>query len=304
MKKIGLDSEYEKLEAHTLYAVRNAEVLAEFTQLQRDVKSWCDNSDFAVRAMRVETLKSQQSIGKALIRRILDIQKKIRIAGIEETQKTILECIKKLVASEEAISRRAKDLWQSKIQNEKEIEHHLREVESLIAAFENVPADLEDLQLMQRALKKYKRGYERLSSLNVSWGDFETLATSIQKECTDEFGEEELPWPSDNVIGELVENEIRRREAESASWLTPIENQVKNLMTMSVTDANHLHQLASAPPIIVTESHARRAAQIVSKVEDRLDALKIEWLLEKFKELKPGSQKEFIALVQKLSNAD
>jgi len=155
---------------------------------------------------------------------------------------------------------------------------------------------------MQRALKKYKRSYERLSSLNVSWNDFEALATSIQKECTDEFGEEELPWSSDTVIGGLVENEIRRRKAESASWLASLEKQVSTISTLSVTDANRLHQLASNPPAIVTEPHVKRATEIVDKVESHLSSLKVEWLFEKYKELSPKAKKDFLVKASKLGS--
>ena len=50
LKKLGLEDESEKLQTHTLYVIRNAEVLAEFTQLQRDIKSLEDALDLFLKS--------------------------------------------------------------------------------------------------------------------------------------------------------------------------------------------------------------------------------------------------------------
>jgi hypothetical protein len=65
---------------------------------------------------------------------------------------------------------------------------------------------------------------------------------------------------------------------------------------MSAVEANRLHTRASAPPPILTEPHAKRLEKVLKQVETRLDGLKIDWLVEKFKELSPPLRKKFLQL--------
>ena len=62
----------------------------------------------------------------------------------------LLGCLKKLKETEDMIRKKATDLWQSKIQTEKDVDLLLGEVESLVIVYDNLPPDIEDLRLMQR----------------------------------------------------------------------------------------------------------------------------------------------------------
>lgn len=65
--------------------------------------------------------------------------------------------------------------------------------------------------------------------------------------------------------------------------------------------ANRFHSRVSKPPPVATESHLKRAAMVAKKVEARLEALSIEWLLEKFKDLPPKAKKDFLQRAQRLA---
>ena len=67
---------------------------------------------------------------------------------------------------------------------------------------------------------------------------------------------------------------------------------------MSAADANRLHERASSLPPFATEPHAKRATKIQKLTEMRLEALAVDWLLEKFKELPAKSRRTFLQKIQ------
>ena len=66
---------------------------------------------------------------------------------------------------------------------------------------------------------------------------------------------------------------------------------------MSAADANKCDVRASAPPAVLTEPHTKRLNKVRKNLENRLEALKIDWLIEKFKELPPPSRKKFLQTI-------
>lgn len=197
--------------------------------------------------------------------------------------------------------KRANRLWQTQIQTEADIDSIFGEVESLVSAFENLPRDLEDLQLMRHALMLYQKGYKRLSGDNLNWGEFETLAEEIRNEWTATLGEEEPPWLPEETLDGFVQAISKHRKQTSTAWIESIEAQVKNIPAMPADEANRFYNRASTPPPVVTDSHLMRLAVVDRKVQARLDALSVEWLIEKFKELPAKAKKDFLQRIQKLS---
>jgi len=63
---------------------------------------------------------------------------------------------------------------------------------------------------------------------------------------------------------------------------------------MPADEANRFYNRVSTPPPVLTDSHLKRAAVVDRKVQARLDALSVEWLLEKFKELPAKAKKDFL----------
>jgi hypothetical protein len=66
---------------------------------------------------------------------------------------------------------------------------------------------------------------------------------------------------------------------------------------MSAPEANRLYARASNPPALLAESDGEQLSSIVEAVETRLEELKIEWLLEKFRELSSPMRTRFLEIV-------
>ncbi|MBU3932524.1 MAG: hypothetical protein KKF01_08805, partial [Proteobacteria bacterium] len=304
LKKIGLGAQVEQVETHTLYVIRKVQTTVDARQLLRDVQSWLTAHGDAVRIVRIAEIRGFRGVGTDFSRKLQGMAERIQIPEIAETRTRLSTFLTKLKDVETETIRRASSLWQSKIRAEEDMGRILGEVESLVTAFENLPIDLEDLHLMRRALRLYQKDYQHLASDNLSWGEFEVLADKMRQEYTATLGEEELPWPPDEAIDGFVQDISKRRKEASMAWINSVEAQAEAIPAMPATEANRFHSRVSNPPPVVTEPHLKRAAVVAKKVEARLVALNVEWLLEKFKELPTKGKKDFLLRVQKLGDGE
>ena len=69
---------------------------------------------------------------------------------------------------------------------------------------------------------------------------------------------------------------------------------------MSAVDAKRILERANTPSALLTEAHEKRRKKAVKKIEIRLDALKLDWLIEEYKELNPALRKQFLKLIEAL----
>jgi len=254
----------------------------------------------AIRIVRVAEIRALREVSNDYSRKLQGMGERIQIPEITETRTQLSGFLSKLKDAESETVKRASNLWQAKIRTEADIDRVLGEVESLVSAFENLPKDLEDLQLMRGALKLFQKNYKSLSEENLSWGEFETLAEEIRKEWTTTFGDEELPWPPDKILDGFIQDISRRRKEISTAWIDSIEAHAEAILSMPTNEADRFYSRVIKPPPAVTEPHLKRAAVVARKIEARLETLKVEWLLEKFKELPPKIRKDFLRQAQTL----
>lgn len=297
LKKLGLETQAQQVETQTLQVIKKAETIVEAKQLLRDVQSWLTAHGDASRVVRVAEIRAFKDVGNDYARKLQGMGERIQIPEITQARTLLVEFMTKLKDAEAGLVKRASALWQTKIQTEDDIERILTEVNSLTTGFENLPSDLEDLQLMRRALKLYQKDCQRLADDNLTWPEFESVTAELRKECATAFGDEELPWPPDKTIDVFVHDISKHRKELSTSWIDAFEKEVAGVANMNATEANRLHTRISNPPSILTEPHAKRLEVAAKKVVARLDVLKIDWLVEKFKELPPSLRKKFLQIV-------
>lgn len=297
LKKLGLETQAQQVETQTLQVIKKAETIVEAKQLLRDVQSWLTAHGDASRVVRVAEIRAFKDVGNDYARKLQGMGERIQIPEITQVRTLLVEFMTKLKDAEAVLVKRASALWQTKIQAEDDIERILTEVDSLMTGFENLPNDLEDLQLMRRALKLYQKDCHRLADDNLTWPEFESVTAELRKECAKAFGDEELPWPPDKTIDVFVHDISKHRKELSTSWIVAFEKEVAGVANMSATEANRLHARMNNAPAILTEPHIKRLEFAAKKVTVRLDALKIDWLVEKFKELPPPLRKKFLQIV-------
>jgi hypothetical protein len=297
LKKLGLDDLFQKLEAHVNHAVRNVETAAEAKQLIRDVQSWLTSNGEARRFVRVAKLRDQLQVGKEYASKLQGMLTRTQMPGVAEARNRLSAAIGELKEIETGIVKRCQKLWKASISSPEDLEILLAEVDALNSAFEGCSNDLEDLQLMRRALRIYQQDYVQLGNERLSWSEFEVLAAHCRSEAQSALGDDETPWPPDDVIPAFVAAITSRRRAASAAWISATQEEAAGISAMSAPEANRLYGRASNPPPLLAESDGEQLSSIVEAVETRLEELKIEWLLEKFRELSSPMRTRFLEIV-------
>ncbi len=297
LKALGLDEECEQLKQHVAYLVRNAETAAEARQLLRDVKNWMDEHLEVFRIPHINEIRGLIEVGKGYVNKLRGMVQRIDMQELQEARTNLADFVKKLKAAESVIMQRAGAVWDSEIQGEESLDTLLREVEWLKRAFEGVDTDLEDIALMEQALKMFQQGYARLSFDSLTWSEFRYIADSWASDMQNALGEEELPWTIGETVAILVDEKAKHRELMSLAWMNDLENYWSSLQPSTASEANRIYEKAANPPPYVTGDHRERASKIHKQIEAQLEILKVEWLVEKFKELPDPTKKIFLSIV-------
>jgi len=300
LNKLGLQDLYQNLEAHIRQVVQNAETVVEAQQTIRDVNRWIMSHSDVTRFVRVAELRDLREIGKKYASTLQGLSKRIQMPEIGEARAKLSETLVRMKDSEAGVVKRASKLWNSKLGSEDEIDSILYEVESLVSAFENCPIDFDDLQLMRQALRIYQKAFQQLSDDRLSWREFEELIDICKSETQTALGKEEIPWPPQETIDGFVKTISQRRKERSKEWMDILVSEAENLASMSAPEANRIHSKAENPPAVLTDPDSKRLKKIRHDIEARLDTLKVDWLLERFKELSPLLRQKFLQEINTL----
>ena len=301
LKKLELGDLYQQLEARTVDIIRNVETAADARQQIREVRLWLTSHSDAMRFVRVAELRDLQQVGKSYASKLQGLSMRIQMPEIGEIRTRVSETLIKMKSAEEALKKRASKLWDTKLHSENDIESLLSEVDALTSSFENCTIDLEDIQLMRKALRLYQKAYQQMESNKLSWPEFEELAIRCKDEAKSIIGEDEIPWPPEETIDSIFTEISKFRKTASNEWLESLLADANIVDSMSAIDANRLLDRARNLPAIIAYDESKRIKIIVQKIENRLELLKIEWLVEKFKELPIAMRSKFLAIIDEIS---
>jgi len=300
LKKLKLTAEIDALEKHVAQLLKHVETAAEARQLIRDVRSWLTAHGETHRVIRVAESRDLLDDGKDLAAKLQGMAKRIPLPELTELRAQLSDALAKIRAAIETVVKRATRLWNEKLRSADDIERFLEDIDALILAFEGCPTDLKDLHVMRTALRTYQEAHTRLTNERLTWQEFEKLMEDCRKTASDLIKEGDVPWAPTDVIDALAESVAKQRKEASTAWIEAIEQASENVDSMSAVDANRLHDRADSPPAVLTEPHDKRRQKVIKGIEKRLDALKLEWLVEKFKELNGPMRKKFLQLIETL----
>ena len=304
LKKLGLDELAEELEKRAGQIVRNVETVAEAQQLIRSARSWLAAHRDAGQVFRVAESRELLNIGKDLGNKLVGMSRRIEIAQLGEVRAQLSAFLNTVKLGIEQIEKRAGRFWNSKLRSEEDLEGFIEEADALIAAFDGCDNDLRDLHVIRRALRVYYDDQKRLAEPRLSWAEFEQLAQDLVKNEEEVIDQNEVPWSPAEVIDAFVAKIAGQRKELSAEWIDAMEQASSEVNSMSAVDANRLHERADTPPAVLTEPHTKRLEKVVKNIEKRLDALKLDWLVEKFRELNDALRKQFLKKVEELYRGD
>ena len=297
LQKLKLSELHKELLQYTATVIRQAELIASAHQMVREVGLWLTTNAEATHFVRIAQLRALQIVGSDYAKKLQGIEKEIRMSGITEIRIQLSERLEEIKQAQTDAKKRVLKLWEVKLDTISDAEELQDEVEEMISVFEGCQNDIGDLQILRKALRIYVQGYQQLNNDRLSSTEFELLTKNLKVEASDAFKDDMPPWDPEETI-ENFRNIIAKDRAEkSLAWIQSLERDASNLEGLKATEANVLHARASCPPPIFGESHQAHLKKITVEIENRLNGLKIEWLIEKYRELNPQMQRQFLSII-------
>ena len=297
LKTLGLDKEYDQLKQRVDYLVKNAETAADARQLLRDVNNWIDEHKGFYRIPRVSEIRGLIDVGKGYANKLRGMAQRIDMKEVQESRTNLTDFVNELKDAEAKIMKSASALWDSTIQREESLTDILGKVGALTTSFEGLKTDLEDMALMEQALRRFQQGCARLANERLTWFEFDSFAKTWVNEMQEALGDEELPWDIEETISVLVVEKEKHREKMSQVWIDDLERSLNLLKAPTASEAERLYEKAANPPSYVTNRHCERASIFIKQIEAKIEDLKVDWLVKKFRELPDSAQIRFFSLV-------
>jgi hypothetical protein len=294
LKKLGLTEQVDSVERHAANAIRQINAMAEAQTLAENIEGWLTEHS-ASRALRVVDLRNYGDTAKEHLRKTSEMLRRLQAPALETAKDKLNDFIKATKQREKEFMGRLGRMLDAKF-TLNTIDEHIQEVDDLEQIFERCDSDIDELRTMRRALNFYKDAAVRLFDENLS----EDAFASLWKELTDkseEISDDEPPWMPNEVMPILYEEALRKREDLWLRWLTGMENEVSEMQGIDIALASNLHSRLQQIPGYLTKSHQRRAKELRDEVEAYLNTLKVEWLIEKYRELDADSQVSFLKAI-------
>jgi len=298
LEELGLDNEASNLDTRVRSLIRRVEDVAEARRLISEVDHWIRSSQSVIGTSRLKDIRVAKDVAKGFANKLKGMFQRINLNELQVVRKSLKYFYDSLTTAEGEITKRADKVWTSKIDSEDSIDEMLEELDSLIRAYDGLESDLEDFHIVKKALHQFKRSYGRLSDLNLTWSSFDKLSAEVEQETISKLAEDELPWLPEDVIKNIVKAISDYRKQLSKEWTDEILELETAIPEMNVASANQLQNKLSSPPPYVTDAQLKKLEKIRTTLDKRLSEIKIEWLVEKFKELSEKDRKKFLEIIR------
>ncbi|MEN6320350.1 MAG: hypothetical protein ABFD82_16560, partial [Syntrophaceae bacterium] len=294
LKKLGLSEQESKVDSHTANSIRQINALAAAQSLAENIEGWLTEHSIS-RAQRVADLRNDADTAKENLKKVSETLRIISVPSLESAKIKLNDFIRSTKQREKEFTARLSRILDSSLPVSK-IEELIQEVDDLEKIFERCDSDIDTLRTMRRALNFYKDASIRLCDENLSENVFTTLWSELNDK-SGEISDDEPPWMPDKIMPIIYKNALRKREELGLRWLTGVENEVSLINGSDIAIVSNLHSRIQQLPGYLTKIQQKRAKELQNKIESHLDKLKVEWLLEKYRELDTNAQAAFLTAI-------
>ncbi len=300
LKALELPDQLVLLEKRVDFLIKNAQTAADAHDLLRQVQMLLDQQGAVSRITRITEIRRYREMVKSLSGKVLGMARRIDLPEVVTAREALSKFQSQLSATESEMLKRAQKLWKQSIKSPEDIQTLSDEIDDLIRVFEGSESDLEDLRLMRRALNSFSHAAAELASESLTWVEFESLSKRLAKAAVEDFADGELPWAPDETVTTFAAVEERSRKDKSQSWIEQVEAESAKDVELEVAEANRLYEKAQRPPAWLTDPHRARLEKVKNSISNQLQALEVEWLLERFQGLPPNAKRRFLKLASEL----
>lgn len=302
LKKLQLTDQVKALDEHTDAVLRRVGTITEAQQATKEVNLWIQTNQASIGFAKVLELRRLCASGKEYSNKLKALSSKVNMDVLTESREKLAAFLVELTKHEKTIASRLGNLSNAKLETMEDLDTIQFEVDTLADVFAGCPDELIKLQDLQRALKAFKQGQQALANDQLSCLDFESTLVDLKSRLTTEIDTTNVPWNPEIVLDSFAKDVSASREQISASWIEGYESELSDLEMMSAAEANRLYSKAENPPRVLTVQHNERLCQAKRRIENRLNKLKVSWLLEKYQELSEGSRLEFKQGLKQIDN--
>ena len=294
LERLGLDEQSDNAERHAANAIRQINRLAEAQTLSDTIEGWLTEHGLS-RALRVVDLRNDSDTAKENLKKVTEILKNLQVPSLESAKIKLNEFIRATKQQEKEFKTRLSRMYETQL-TIGSIDKLTQEVDDLERIFERCDSDIGELRTMRRALQFYKNATDRLFDGNLS----EETFTGLWNDLNDQSGEiadEEPPWLPDDTLPIIYEEALRKREALGSRWLSSMANEVEGIKQIDIAAASNLHSRLQQIPGYLMKPQLKRAKDLQDMVETHLNNLKVEWLLQRYRELDARLKAAFLKAI-------
>lgn len=151
---------------------------------------------------------------------------------------------------------------------------------------------------MQKQLREFENDLISWDDLTVSNDDLTKMVKIRIDSLLSELDEDdELPWDTEEVYQEILDQLLREREKAASHWFreNKIDDSQVELMDARACQLN-LSKIES-PPSYLSDEQVKEIYQLRSLLKKRMSDLQLDGVLEMFNNLSHDLQKEFIKII-------
>ncbi|AFV11898.1 hypothetical protein Tph_c16950 [Thermacetogenium phaeum DSM 12270] len=171
------------------------------------------------------------------------------------------------------------------------------EIDSLIRIYEGREKDIEDLKLVQKQLELVELHYQRLSREDLDEEEFQEACKRYKEENDSEFLDDAPPLDNELIYGSFIKEIRAKREREAAEWMQHNIPDPKMITRMDAETLIQLRDRLQKMPRLLSTDQVKTVRDALATCEKRLDELKVEGLLAKFRELSEENKKMFLSKI-------
>jgi len=234
--------------------------------------------------------------------RVNALRRSLELEALDTARQRIQEAGKHIEGLQKRHAKRFDALDRMSLTSDAELETAQAEVQSLLAVFEGCDSEVEDLLIMRRILALFASDYALLADMTLQDDVFKEKLNelSAQREATwDE--DDEQPWDIPATYTAFGKSIGKLRKTNADAWIEATLIATDAVDTLDTADANRLLEKLRAAPPTLSATQAKQIASLSRAIERHLTSRELEWLLERFRQLPPASQKKFLDAVARLA---
>lgn len=298
---IGLESEAHQAEEHLRKVTTEVDRLIRINTVVNEVKVFktCNQIAASTKVNEINNCLERIQALETTLRDAATIG--MPVPQLENATESLRGLKRRCQEQLKAHKDRAGAIWNTELRSLQDVRETAQEVRTLMTLYDGREEDLQDFRLMIKLLTKFEEHYLQMNLMTISKSELESrlqnALTEIQGLLTED---DEIPWEIDITYGHfLIDIEEKRRDYAN-KWMAANVPAVRKIDSLDAAEAHRIRGILFSPPPVLGEEQQLQVQASRKACSRRLDDLKVEGLLVRFKDLSKDAQIDFLQRAQQI----